>query len=276
MTKAVFALALAAGVCATGVPARADLEVSAGIQIHATADFYTPLTPVGVWFDFGSHGRCWRPGRVAAEWRPYCEGYWEWTDCGWYWVSDEPWAWACYHYGTWIDDPTYGWVWVPGVEWAPAWVYWRTGEGHIGWAPCPPRGVNVSDGLFVFVAADRFRDPIRRSAVVVNDKSIISHTTLMAKAKYEDRKIDGGKSQRVVFNEGPGAAVVEKATGKKIESVRMPEVARRLPSPASRRPSEPAVKEMPRREAPIRPTEPPREREPEDRGRGPDRPKGEQ
>jgi len=34
-------------------------------------------------------------------------------------VSDEPWGWACYHYGTWVDDPAVGWVWVPGVEWAP-------------------------------------------------------------------------------------------------------------------------------------------------------------
>jgi hypothetical protein len=113
---------LATGLCVAGFHARADLEVSASVQIHARADFYAPLTPHGVWFDFGPHGRCWRPAHVAVEWRPYCEGSWEWTDCGWYWVSDEPWGWACYHYGTWVDDPTYGWVWVPDVELAPGWV----------------------------------------------------------------------------------------------------------------------------------------------------------
>ena len=74
----------------------ADLEVSASVQIHARADFYAPLTPQGTWVEVGSYGRCWHPAHLAVEWRPYCYGHWVWTDCGWYWESDEPWAWACY------------------------------------------------------------------------------------------------------------------------------------------------------------------------------------
>lgn len=265
------------GLSAATFTARADLEVSASVQIHARADFEAPLAPSGVWFDFGSHGRCWRPAHVAVEWRPYCEGYWEWTDVGWYWVSDEPWAWACYHYGTWQDDPTYGWVWVPGVEWAPAWVYWRTGGGYIGWAPCAPGGVTVSAGLFTFVASEHFRDPVKRASVVVNDQRIFGQTKLMAKATRQDRVIDGGKSQRVYFNEGPGAGVVEKATGKKIAAVPMPEVMRRTVVPAPHRPveKEPAIKEVPRREAPVRPVAPPHEPPREHEG-GPDKPRSEQ
>src|ERR1051325_5239707 len=74
--------------------ARAAVSFSAGIEINATADFYAPLAPQGTWVEVGTYGRCWRPQSVAVGWAPYTEGYWEWTDYGWYWVSDEPWGWA--------------------------------------------------------------------------------------------------------------------------------------------------------------------------------------
>ena len=112
MTILLTALTLAFG----GIAARAAVDVSASIQINAAADFYEPLTPHGAWVEVGSYGRCWHPARVEADWRPYCNGHWEWTDVGWYWVSDEPWAWACYHYGSWTYDQSYGWIWIPGVE----------------------------------------------------------------------------------------------------------------------------------------------------------------
>src|SRR5579863_8333437 len=75
--------------------------------------FDAPLGQCGHWVDRPGYGRCWHPAYVSSDWRPYCEGYWLWTDGGWYWVSDEQWAWATYHYGRWVDDPYYGWVWVP-------------------------------------------------------------------------------------------------------------------------------------------------------------------
>jgi hypothetical protein len=70
--------------------------------------------------------------------RPHNVGRWAWTSGGWYWISDEPWGWATYHYGTWYLDPVYGWVWIPDYEWAPAWVEWRYGGDYIGWAPLGP------------------------------------------------------------------------------------------------------------------------------------------
>src|SRR6516225_1290122 len=149
--------------------ASANVEVSVGIQVHAAADFYAPLTPYGAWIEVGSAGRCWRPAGVAVEWRPYAEGRWVWTDCGWYWESNEPWAWACYHYGRWVLDPAFGWVWVADIEWAPAWVYWRVGVDYIGWAPCPPRGVVVAPALFAFVDVHRFADPVRPATLIVNN-----------------------------------------------------------------------------------------------------------
>jgi hypothetical protein len=198
--------------------ASAELEVSAGISIQAPADFYGPLAANGAWVQLGRYGRCWRPAGVTAGWRPYCHGYWEWTDCGWYWVSDEPWAWACYHYGSWVDDSNYGWVWVPGVEWAPAWVNWRTGGDYIGWAPCEPPGVVSDPAYFVFVHSGHFRDHIRPDNVVFNNTEVINQTREISSVAREQRKI-GGRAQTVMVNNGPRLATVEKATGHKFSIV---------------------------------------------------------
>src|SRR5258707_4198671 len=131
------AMCLLGGLGFGALNASGRLEVSAGSEITAETEFYEPLSDQGSWIEVAPYGRCWRPARVEVEWRPYCYGHWEWTDCGWYWASDEPLSWACYHYGRWVYDPVRFWIWVPGVEWAPAWVSWRVGGGDIGWAPLP-------------------------------------------------------------------------------------------------------------------------------------------
>jgi hypothetical protein len=222
---------LAAGLSLGVSSARADLEVSASVQIHANADFYAPLSEYGGWVEISSYGRCWRPAAVAVAWRPYCSGHWVWTDCGWYWASDEPWAWACYHYGCWTCDPFYGWVWVPGVEWAPAWVTWRVGAGYIGWAPLPPHAARLGGPQFVFVPEARFSEPIRPGVMVVNNTTIFNKTTVVNNVKRETRSFGGGARQTVVINEGPGAAGIEKATGRKVHAVPIQEVARQAAAP---------------------------------------------
>ncbi|MFI5166830.1 MAG: DUF6600 domain-containing protein [Thermoanaerobaculales bacterium] len=106
-------------------------EVSLGV-------FYDSLAPYGSWVTISSYGQVWVP-RVEPYWRPYTTGHWAYTDDGWLWVADETWGWAPFHYGRWFFDVEYGWAWVPGTVWAPAWVAWRYGGGHIGWAPIPPQ-----------------------------------------------------------------------------------------------------------------------------------------
>jgi len=101
--------------------------------------FYDELSPYGRWVDAGSYGWCWVPYDVNADWRPYYDGRWVYTDLGWAWASDEPWGWACYHYGRWFSHPDYGWTWMPDTEWGPAWVAWRSGDDWVGWAPLPPQ-----------------------------------------------------------------------------------------------------------------------------------------
>src|SRR5690349_10319676 len=57
------------------------------VEIRAESDFYEPLAPQGEWVEIAGYGRCWRPRGVEAGWRPYCNGNWQRTDAGWYWVS---------------------------------------------------------------------------------------------------------------------------------------------------------------------------------------------
>lgn len=128
-----------------------DVSVDVGVSGGVTFDtFYAPLGAHGEWVSAGAYGRVWRP-HVAAGWRPYYYGRWEWTSEGWFWVSDEPWGWAAYHYGRWAFDGAYGWVWIPGYQWAPAWVSWRWSGDVVGWAPLAP-------GLSVYVTSYPFYD----------------------------------------------------------------------------------------------------------------------
>jgi hypothetical protein len=225
------AVLLASTVVFAAKSVRADLEVNTSVRIHAVSDFHTPLSAHGAWVEVSRFGHCWRPAGIAAEWRPYCYGSWVWTDCGWYWVSDEPWAWAGYHYGWWTLDPTFGWIWVPGIEWAPAWVSWRIGGGHCGWAPLPPRGVALAPAAFVFVEERRFREPVRPSAVIVNDARIFNESKAINNVKRETRNIADAGPQRVVVNEGPRVDAIQKATGQTLAQVPIREAVRQTPEP---------------------------------------------
>ena len=229
---------LIAGLGLGAFSALADLEISAGVRVHAVADFYAPLTPYGSWVEVSSYGRCWHPAQVGVDWRPYENGEWVWTDCGWYWESDEPWSWACYHYGRWVFDPAYGWLWVPDVEWAPAWVYWRVAPDYIGWAPCPPTGVVLAPSLFMFVDVHHFHERVRPSTVIVNNQTIINRSTQITQINRETLNI-GGTQQRVVVNRGPGIDPIQKATGKRITPTPIREVVSRTHVPSTLKLTEP-------------------------------------
>lgn len=106
--------------------------------------FYEELSPYGVWIDDPQYGKVWRPDVDQDEFRPYyTNGHWEMTKYGNTWVSDYDWGWAPFHYGRWHHHSRRGWVWIPGREWGPAWVSWRSGGGHYGWAPLGP-GININ------------------------------------------------------------------------------------------------------------------------------------
>lgn len=106
---------------------------------HANFEiFYSSLSPYGEWIEV-DFGYVWRPLHVRYGWRPYMDGRWVWSRHGWYWVSNEPFGWATFHYGRWSYDDYYGWIWIPDDVWGPAWVEWRYDDDYIGWAPLPPQ-----------------------------------------------------------------------------------------------------------------------------------------
>jgi hypothetical protein len=150
-----FALACLASLAGCGGtrPPSSSLPAAGGREPSriAPADlarFREALAPHGEWLDLEPYGTVWAPLGVRADWRPYTHGRWIYTDLGWLWLGEEPWAWAVYHYGRWKQDADHGWIWVPSSTWAPAWVAWRRGKGWVGWAPLPPEaGWSASNGL---------------------------------------------------------------------------------------------------------------------------------
>lgn len=252
---------------AASLPAPTD-EATAGpvaVRVNDAADFQQPLATHGTWQIIEPYGMTWRPAHIAADWRPYGDGHWLWTEGGWYWVSDEPWAWACYHYGRWVWDARCGWVWIPGTEWAPAWVAWRENDDYVGWAPLPPafefvavhvtvpcRPVVIPARAFVFVERRRFCEPIRRT-VHVHHTTIINQTINVTKIK---------RVNNVIINEGPNLAALERATARPLKAVRIRALPHsRLSAPADVAAVVAPTKHMRPQPQPVLRVNQPRERE---------------
>ena len=204
-----------------------------------TADFsqfYEPLGDYGSWFQTRNYGYVFQPAVVRdRSWRPYTRGRWAFTDLGWTWASDEPFGWACYHYGRWALLRNAGWVWVPGSEWAPSWVTWRESPSHIGWAPLPPETLawrgrrwdsnventfGISSQSYNFIPYNHFGNNIRPYYVQSTQNTVIFGNTVNI-TQYqiiENRIFVGGPGyqrvcseigrpfpiHRLEFNENPG------------------------------------------------------------------------
>ena len=72
---------------------------------RSRSTFFTTICPPGQ-LDRSGRLRLLLPaqrGRDNADWRPYADGYWAYTDSGWTWVSYEDFGWATYHYGRWAN-----------------------------------------------------------------------------------------------------------------------------------------------------------------------------
>ncbi len=156
-------------------------------------NFYEPLAAYGSWFQTTDYGYVYQPAVVRdRSWRPYTRGRWAFTNHGWTWVSNEPFGWACYHYGRWSLLRNIGWVWIPGNQWAPAWVTWRESTGHIGWAPLPPETLawssnswdssvdvryGIDSGWFSFISYNNFGNDIYGHCLPYSQNIVIYQTT---------------------------------------------------------------------------------------------------
>ena len=219
--------------------------------------FYDSLTPYGIWVEVPGYGRCWRPtvAVINPGWRPYCDdGYWVWSDCGWYWRSHYSWGWAPFHYGRWQIAPGHGWCWVPDNRWGPAWVTWRSGGDHCGWAPLPPgSGWSVGIGLtwhgrraagdcdfglgsdhFVYLGWNRFCDPRPwRYCAPRSEVAAIYHGSRPVNDIHGNGNINiVGNNNTVIINNGPGLKPVQAHTRAEIPKVRIvdsPDVVHTMP-----------------------------------------------
>src|SRR5579883_2777973 len=72
------------------------------------------LAEYGTWQQTPEYGPVWYP-QVSADWVPYREGYWAYVaSWGWTWVDNDPWGFAPFHYGRWVELGG-RWCWTPGV-----------------------------------------------------------------------------------------------------------------------------------------------------------------
>jgi uncharacterized membrane protein YgcG len=203
-------------------------DVSVDLNTQPTVGFDTfqqPLQAYGEWTSVAPYGTVWRP-HVAAGWRPYYYGRWEWTNEGWLWVSDEPFGWATYHYGRWAYDPYAGWIWVPGYQWAPAWVTWRVSGDVVGWAPLAPGySIYVTSYPFVdfwwtFVPCQRFvATPVYAAAYAPGSARQWYGATAPAPAYVPAR--GGGVARPSPAWGGPAPHAIEQRIGRSLPPARI-------------------------------------------------------
>ena len=191
--------------------------------------FYTRLSSdEGNWVEAGNYGYCYRP-RVSEDWRPYRDGHWVWTDRGWYWDSNERFAWATYHYGRWVRIGGTGWCWVPGHQWAPAWVSWRESEQHVGWAPLPPEAdVSVNVGIsswsdsyydvgpaaYSFISYSHWREPSYAQYIEPPERNV----QIITETKNVTNIVT---NNNVINNFGPPVQTVAAKTNQNIQQVKL-------------------------------------------------------
>src|SRR5207247_6340895 len=108
-------------------------------------------------------------------------------------------------------------IWIPGEEWGPAWVQWRRGPQHVGWAPLPPDDIVVEyrdePDVWVFVRTRDFIAP-RIVTVVV---PVREYTTIIRETVIENRTIVF-RDRRFAVNPGIAPVVIAAAIGRPLRS----------------------------------------------------------
>jgi len=183
--------------------------------------FYEELAPYGQWISDAQYGSVWVP-RENKNFRPYfSRGSWVITDYGNTWISDDPWGWACYHYGRWTYDTYYRWIWIPGYEWAPAWVSWRMGGGYCGWAPMAPgtavaANYNTPESWWVFMEPKYM---YLEDCAKYWHGAYFNHVLVNRTAAINNFYVD--HATRVHYNFGPGSDLLEQVTHQAIPVYRV-------------------------------------------------------
>ncbi len=161
----------------------------------------------GSWYELYPYGMVWRPV-VVADWAPMVYGHWVWSSYGWMWVSYDPFGWAVYNYGFWVNDFTLGWVWVPDYAWEPVRCEWTWWDDTICWAPLPPPGIHYGDPW------DNRGDPWVAVPLPKFKNTDIVRARITPKYK-------SGTTDRTLRRAAPDVNVIERGTGRTIKVVDM-------------------------------------------------------
>jgi len=166
----------------------------------------------GAWQYEPSYGNVWYPTTVAADWRPYYDGYWSsYPSYGWTWIGYERWAWPTHHYGRWGYSRS-RWFWIPGRSFGAAWVSWGTAPGYVSWCPLgydsrPVVGLSAgfhnSWNAWTVIPRDRFGaygSSVRRYAVepqrIAASTAFIEHRTPPARDRRGSFSTGDGSGRR--------------------------------------------------------------------------------
>jgi hypothetical protein len=161
---------------------------NAAAQVSPEMTGGAELARFGAWGALPGGGHAWMPAKLPAGWQPYQQGAWTWKrPWGWTWVDDQPWGFAPFHYGRWLQVKG-RWAWTPG-QWgaarpvfAPALVGWIVGAAlsvdgapAIGWVALAPDepvfpGYAVSAKYWNAIT-DASVAPASRRAVAINGRA---------------------------------------------------------------------------------------------------------
>jgi hypothetical protein len=169
---------------------------------------YQDLDEYGSWRQTPNYGYVWFPRVAESGWAPYHDGHWDYIEpWGYTWVDDEPWGFAPFHYGRWLNyDGAWGWVPAPvrtggavyaRPVYAPALVAWVGGVAgaDIAWFALGPREVYVP----AYPASPAYVDRVNVSnttvsSTVVNNyynTTIVNKGTTVSNISYVNRSVPG-------------------------------------------------------------------------------------
>jgi len=184
---------------------------------------YEDLDDHGSWRQTPDNGNVWFPRTSEANWAPYHNGHWDYIEpWGYTWVDDEPWGFAPFHYGRWVNYEG-SWGWVPAAPqaegvvyvrpvYAPALVAWVGGPHFaigiglgggdsygsgvsVGWFPLGPREVYVPS----YPVSRNYVNNVNVSNTTVNttvvnnyyNTTVVNNNVNVTNVKYVNQSVPG-------------------------------------------------------------------------------------
>lgn len=196
---------------------------SSSRYVSADVVGYEDLDDHGTWRRTPDNGYVWFPRTTEQGWAPYHNGHWDYIEpWGYTWVDDEPWGFAPFHYGRWVNYEG-SWGWVPAAPraegvayvrpvYAPALVAWvggphfaigigvGGGESYgsgvsVGWFPLGPREVYVPS----YRASRNYVNNVNVSNTTVNttvvnnyyNTAVVNNNVSVTNVKYVNQSVPG-------------------------------------------------------------------------------------